>query len=110
MDVKNAPSRYGETVGIANFDIAPIKQSVDFLLQGALPYEFRTTVVKQFHGEKEALELSSFIAGAEKLYLQAFIDSGNVIGSGLNACTKEEMEKMAFLLEKTVKKVELRGV
>ena len=110
MDVKNALSRYGETVGIANFDIAPIKESVEFLLQGSVPYEFRTTVVKQFHGELEMIELSSFLAGAEKLYLQAFIDSGNLIGSGLSALTKNEMEKMAFLLEKTVKKVELRGV
>ena len=110
MDVKNAPSRYGETVGIANFDIAPVRQSVEFLLKNVVPYEFRTTVVKQLHGQEEAKELASFIAGAEKLYLQAFIDSGNLIGSGLSAMPKEDMQKMAFLLEKTVKKVELRGV
>ena len=44
LDVKNAPERYAETVGVPGFDLAPVAASVDYLLASAVPYEFRTTV------------------------------------------------------------------
>ena len=44
LDVKNAPERYAETVGVPGFDLAPVAASVDYLLANAVPYEFRTTV------------------------------------------------------------------
>ena len=34
MDVKNCLRDYGKTVGIKDFDTAPIKESVDFLING----------------------------------------------------------------------------
>ena len=43
-DVKNAPERYAETVGVPAFDLAPVQESLDFLRSGAVPYEVRTTV------------------------------------------------------------------
>ena len=46
-DVKNAPERYAETVGVPAFDLAPVQESLDFLRSGAVPYEVRTTVVRR---------------------------------------------------------------
>ena len=46
MDVKNSPGRYGETAGVPGLDLAPFRESVSFLLQGTVDYEFRTTVVR----------------------------------------------------------------
>lgn len=43
MDVKNSPERYGETAGRSGLDLAPFRESVSFLLSGAVDYEFRTT-------------------------------------------------------------------
>ena len=51
MDVKNSPQRYGETVGIPGFDMTRISESIGILLSSDTEYEFRTTVVKQFHDE-----------------------------------------------------------
>ena len=51
MDVKNSPERYGETIGIEDFDTDKIDESIRFLLSDQVDYEFRTTVVKQFHDE-----------------------------------------------------------
>lgn len=48
-DVKNAPERYAETVGVPAFDLAPVQESLDFLRSGAVPYEVRTTVVRELH-------------------------------------------------------------
>ena len=44
MDVKNSPERYPETVGVPGLDVGPIRESVGFLLEGMVDYEFRTTV------------------------------------------------------------------
>ena len=57
MDIKNAPDKYGMTIGIEEYDMSNIFQSVDFLMSGDVPYEFRTTVVRQFH-KREILLLS----------------------------------------------------
>ena len=35
LDVKNAPERYAETVGVPGFDLAPVAASVDYLLANA---------------------------------------------------------------------------
>ena len=47
MDVKNSPERYPETVGVPELDVGPIRESVGFLLEGMVDYEFRTTWIKK---------------------------------------------------------------
>lgn len=79
MDVKNTLPRYPETIGLANFDVAPIRESIDFLLEQPLPYEFRTTVVKNFHGEAELLELAALLKEAPLYALQSYKDSGDIL-------------------------------
>ena len=44
LDVKNAPERYAETVGVERFDMAPIERSISYLLSGTVPYEFRRRI------------------------------------------------------------------
>ena len=46
MDIKNAPGLYAETAGFPLLDIAPIERSKNYLLEGHVEYEFRTTVVR----------------------------------------------------------------
>ena len=50
MDVKNGPTRYAETVGVEGLDLAPVRDSVSFLLSGAVDYEFRTTESRGLKG------------------------------------------------------------
>ena len=58
MDIKNSPERYAETVGLETFDISKVDESIRFLLQGRVPYEFRTTVVRQFHDEESFRQIA----------------------------------------------------
>ena len=53
MDIKNAPSRYGETAGVKKIDVMRINESVEFLKSGVVDYEFRTTLCKELHGREE---------------------------------------------------------
>lgn len=110
MDVKNCKEKYGETVGIPNFDVSKIEESIKFLMSGKVDFEFRTTVVKEFHTVEDIEKLSEWIKGAPKYYLQNFTDSGNLIGENLHECGKEMLEVMREAAQKYVCVCETRGV
>ena len=56
MDVKNSLTAYPVTVGKPDVNLNAVKESVDFLLSDAVDYEFRTTLVAEFHDEKNITE------------------------------------------------------
>ncbi len=91
MDIKNSPESYEKTVGVS-VDIEKIKRSVAFLLLGKVDYEFRTTVVRELHKIEDFIAISSWIKGAKRYFLQTFEDSGDLIGSGFSAYSREETE------------------
>lgn len=91
MDIKNSREKYNETVG-ACVDMEKIERSVNFLLSGKVDYEFRTTVVRELHAIEDFVSLSSWIKGAKRYFLQTFEDSGDLIGSGFSAYSREETE------------------
>ena len=110
VDIKNSPEKYAETVGLKSFDMSTINETVNFLMSGCVDYEFRTTVTKQFHTEKSMEEAARFIRGAKRYILQNFVDSGNLIGSGITGQSKEEMEKLLAVVKKYVPDSCLRGI
>lgn len=110
VDIKNSPEKYAETVGLKSFDMSTINETVNFLMTGCVDYEFRTTVTKQFHTEKSMEEAARFIRGAKRYFLQNFVDSGNLIGSGITGQSKEEMEKLLAVVKKYVPDSCLRGI
>ena len=86
MDIKNSPARYGQTAGIPHMDLTPIQESVAFLLSGAVDYEFRTTVVRELHTVEDIVAIARWVQGdGERLFLQQFVDSGDLIGEGMSA-------------------------
>ena len=116
MDVKNSPSRYGETVGIAGFPLEKTEQSLGLLLSGSADYELRTTCVEEFHDEASAAAMGawveSLVPGVKpaKWYLQCFVDRDSVVQNGLHAPNREKLEKMRKALEPHALSVSLRGV
>ena len=111
MDVKNAPSLYAKTAGLAGLDLAAVERSRDFLLSGRVDYEFRTTVVKGLHTADSLREAAAWIRGAKEYYLQQFKDSGDIIAlDGLGAFSDAEMRALAEQVRPIVPTVKLRGV
>ncbi|MEG0027529.1 MAG: anaerobic ribonucleoside-triphosphate reductase activating protein [Raoultibacter sp.] len=112
MDVKNCPSRYGETIGLPPFDSTPVQASIDYLLRGTIPYEFRTTVVRELHDTESLIALAHRIAGADAWYLQSFLDSETVLaGQGaLHPYTAEELQALLPTLKTIIDHTRLRGV
>ena len=109
MDIKNSIEKYPLTAGCDQKLIPFIEESIDFLLSGKVDYEFRTTVVKEFHNADDIFSLAKRIEGAEKYYLQFFEDSGGLLCEGLSAVDKDTMEAMRMKAEPFVKRAEVRG-
>ena len=110
MDIKNSPEKYGMTIGIDGYDLWNVSKSVDCLLSGTVPYEFRTTVVREFHKREDFERIGQWLAGAQRYYLQGFVDSGDLIQPGLRAYTKEIMEQALEIVRKYITAAEIRGM
>lgn len=110
MDVKNSPSRYARTAGVPSLDLSSVRESVVFLLSGAVDYEFRTTVVKEFHDADAFREIGPWLEGAKRYVLQSFVDRDTVLCPGLHPCSRAELETFASVLQPFVPAVELRGI
>lgn len=110
MDVKNAREFYGETAGIPNLDTAPIDESIRFLLEGAVDYEFRTTVVRELHNTARLLALADWISGAKRYFLQAFQDSGELICPGWTGYSADELHRLRDAVAAQLPCTALRGI
>lgn len=108
MDIKNSPDRYAETAGVAELDLTPIRESVAWLLEGHVDYEFRTTVVRQFHDAASFAAIGPWIAGARRYFLQTFTQRDTVLRGGLSAWDGETMEHFAAQMRPYVAHVEVR--
>ena len=110
MDVKNSPERYPETVGVPGLDLAPVRDSVAWLLEGHVEYEFRTTAVRQLHDAASFQAIGRWLQGARRYYIQNFVDRDTVLRAGLSGFEKAELEAFASLVRPFVERVEVLGV
>lgn len=112
MDVKNAPARYAETTGVAGLDLAAVHASADLLMQGAVPFEFRTTVARELHTADDLRALACWIEGAPAWFLQSYLDAEGVLaGPGrFHAWDPDELRALLPELRAFVPNTELRGV
>lgn len=110
MDIKNCKARYVETAGVPGLDLAPIEKSVQFLMEGSVDYEFRTTVVKELHNKADFDEIGRWLKGAKRYFLQSFKDSGDILSPGLSPMEKADLLEIRDRLRSEIPVVELRGV
>lgn len=108
MDIKNSPERYRETCGGA--DVLPrVQESAGLLLKEAAEYEFRTTVCKPLHTEKDMAEIGRWLKGAKRYFLQAFVDSGDLVSGGVQAHTHDELTRLRQVVLPFIPNTHLRG-
>lgn len=110
MDIKNSLEKYPWTVGVPGFDTAPVERSARLLMEGPADYEFRTTLVRPFHEVGDMETIGRWLRGARRYYLQAFVDSGDLVGGGCAPFTPEEMEGFLQAARPFFQSVALRGL
>lgn len=109
MDIKNSKEKYGLTAGLAKFDITNLLKTVDFLMENHVDYEFRTTLIEEFHNEEDIRNIGEWLKGAKRFRLQRFIDNENCIQRGLHEVAKENALKFKDVLSNYISDVELRS-
>lgn len=110
MDIKSSLPGYEKAAGKPGMDLEKIKESVDFLMHGQLPFEFRTTVVKELHTEQEMREIGQWLAGCPAYFLQVYQDSEGVLEDWCSAPSKDQLEQFVRILKETIPRVEIRGL
>ena len=109
MDIKNSKEMYPATTGVENLNLANIEETIKFLIGSGVDFEFRTTLVNEFHSEKSIEDMCKWIKGCKKLRLQKFVDSEGCIKRGLHEITKENALKFKDICKKYIEDVELRS-
>lgn len=122
MDLKSSKEGYALSAGLPNFDIKAVETSVSLLLQGNIPYEFRTTVVKELHGMDDFASIAEWINGCRAYYLQSYTESGSILQYALPAeermlnathltpYTPEELKSVIAFLNQNGVPAKLRGI
>ena len=109
MDIKNDKFSYAKIIGFDKFDTVKIEKSVEFFLSNKVDYEFRTTLVKEFHKTENIALIGEWIKGANKYFLQKFKDGQTNINGGLSDIELETAKKYIQILKPMIKTVKLRG-
>ena len=114
MDIKNCPQKYPITCGMIFSDakdfFEPFNESIKILLKGKVDYEFRTTVVNEFHNPNDIRLAGETIRGARRWFLQCFKDTGDLISDGLSAPSRETLYKMRQIGLEFAGTCEIRGI
>ena len=109
MDIKSSPCSYDRLCGTAA-DMEAIKESAAYLMTHPVDYEFRTTLVKPLHTAEDLAAIGHWLKGPSAYYLQQFVDSGDLIGSGMEAFSAAEMETLRQIVLPFVPHTSLRGI
>lgn len=110
MDIKNCKEKYLETADCGEEDLIKVEKSVELLKQKKIDFEFRTTVVKQYHTIEDIKKIADWINGADKYFIQNFIDSGDLIKNNLSEVARETLDLMRVEAQYMIPKVEIRGI
>lgn len=110
MDIKNAPVKYEMTSGSKMLE--QVKESISYLLQDKVDYEFRTTVTGNLHTAADFEKIGKWIAGAKRYFLQKFVDSGSILNGNSEdfEVSLEKMKEYKNIVRNDIPSVMLRGI
>lgn len=109
MDVKNSPEKYAHTVGVQNVDMSKILNSIQLLKDSGIDFEFRTTLIKEFHTSDDVQKIAYLVSGAPRYFLQKYNDNDGCIAHGYTPVPKAEAESYKAFFADKVGIVSLRG-
>ena len=109
MDIKNSKENYAKIIGFEKYDTEKVEKTVEYFLTNKVDYEFRTTIIKEFHTEKDMENIGKWLKGAKKYFLQKYKDGENCIIGGYNAVDDNTANKFIKILTPYISTAKLRG-
>lgn len=122
MDIKGDKEHYGMIAGFpdacahraecatSDFPLKLLEKSIGLIQSSGIPYEFRTTVVKEFHGRESFEEIGRWLHGSDNYFLQSYEESPHMIQKGFHGYKKEELLEFAKILAPHFHHVGIRGI
>ena len=95
VDMKTGFSRYAEYTGATDSQIQNVKNTVRFLINGQVDYEFRTTFSSPHHTRETVDELLFGIKGAKRYAIQQYRDTETVLERDKNSPPEKEIIEYA---------------
>ncbi|MDE6312025.1 MAG: anaerobic ribonucleoside-triphosphate reductase activating protein [Lachnospiraceae bacterium] len=108
MDVKVPFKEYKKLLGYSGKESC-LYESLSLLKSHVIPYELRTTLVQEVHSPELIHAMGFELIGAAKLYLQNYVDTGDIIGSNLHAVSEKNLREYAEILQGYVPATYIRG-
>ena len=75
-----------------------------------IEYEFRTTIVKQFHDYNHLEKICEYIGPKAKYFIQNYRDCDTVLNRGLTGFCSDELLNIVNKLNVTYPNVMIRGI
>lgn len=106
MDIKMPLDEYKTLSGVKT-DGTTLKQSVELIKKSTVEYEFRTTVIEEFHDVDVIKRIFKDIGHVQKFTLQNFRPEKTLCPSfgEFHACTAEKLKTFKKITEKYVDKI-----
>lgn len=108
MDIKNHMDKYDVVAGTKTNKEA-IKEAINILMASGIDYEFRTTLINEFHSEKDIREIGELIKNCRKYFLQKYVYREGVINKSLHPVDETKALYFVNILKNYIPVVELRG-
>ena len=108
MDIKNVLPLY-ISVASVKASTEKLKRSIEIIKSSSIDHEFRTTIIKNIHDIDKMKEICSYVGG-DKMYLQNFEQSENVLGKNLESFSKEELIEISEVMKGNYPNVKVRGI
>ena len=108
MDIKSSLDDYHRFCHNDSL-IEKVKESIELLKSGIVDYEFRMTLIQEYHSLEVINKVKETLRGSKRLYLQQFKVSDGVINKDLHAVDEGLANKFVETLSQSIETVELRG-
>ena len=73
MDIKNSLEEYHKICRVECVNIDAINQSINILMSSNIDYEFRTTLIDEYHNTDNVLKIGSFNSAFLPLAIKSLI-------------------------------------
>ena len=109
MDIKHSFSKYYDVIVNKNINLDDLKESIEILMENKIDFEFRITLIEEYHDVESIYEIGKLLEGSKKLFLQQYKLSDGVRDKSLHPVSEEVANKYVEILSQYVENVELRG-
>ena len=110
VEIKNDLDHYDKICGLNKITLDNLLETIKILENSHILYEFRTTVMKNYHNEQRIENILSLIGKNANYYLQNFKDSEYVLDKTLESFSNDELMHIYNDLKLKYPNIGIRGI